>query len=192
MTVRPLESRLPNDLSSPRAGRAFSRRVFSRVVPLLGLLAFAACTASNEDFFDPSVTSDSLVPLPSATAGAGGGLSNNGDPPPVVPSGGPAGNAGSSGVGSVNMPRPPASGRDAGANPPEQPLADAGVPPVPPSVSDGSCGDQCVRSGGLCSAGTCFFDCSVRGSCNDRQILCPPGIPCDVNCGDEACTDNVL
>jgi len=71
------------------------------------------------------------------------------------------------------------------------PDAGAGAPPIP-SVGDGSCGAQCARNGGLCSNGTCFFDCQATGSCASKQVICPSGVPCDVTCGDRACTSNVL
>jgi hypothetical protein len=185
MTERPLEPRPANVLVSRRA-----KRTGSRALRALTALVFVACATTDEDFFDPSMTTDPLVALPGA-AGTGGAAAISNPPPPVAAAGSSS-TAGSGGSGATTP--PPVSGPDAGSNGPGQQEGDAAVPPppTPPAVSDGSCGQQCETSGGLCSQGTCFFDCQAPGSCNQRQILCPPGVPCDVTCGDNSCTDNVL
>jgi hypothetical protein len=165
------------------------------------LVGFVACTATNDEFFDPSQTRDALVPLPAlSTAGSGGGPSTNViDPPPGGSAGSPSnpgsvedagGRAGSPGTGSSGAGSSGSGSSGSGSS--GSGSGDAGVPLPPPLVDDGSCDAQCARNGGLCSAGTCVFNCAEPGSCNTRQLICPSGMSCEFLCGDEACTDNVL
>lgn len=111
---------------------------------------------------------------------------------PVGPAGGGAGaSAGAGGGGGTADPEPVDAGDGSAGEPGER--DDAGLPPVAvPPPSDGSCGAQCVRSGGRCFEGTCIFDCDEPGSCTDGQLLCPPGRPCDVRCGDGSCLGNIV
>jgi hypothetical protein len=161
-------------------------------------LWFVACTDTSDDLFT------TLDPLGKATAsnGGGGGSGPTGvgtDPSPIVGSSGTGNSAAQDPVtasaGAASTPRPPRPPRppratgDAGVATPE---ADAGGAPAIPTDDDGSCGDLCSHNGGLCSAGTCFFDCRATGSCAVNQVICPAGVPCDVTCGDRACASNVL
>jgi hypothetical protein len=70
---------------------------------------------------------------------------------------------------------------------PEEPGASEYPPP-----NDDSCGYDCIDRGGRCQEGTCHFDCDAQGSCSDEQVICPPGVPCEVRCGDGACYQNVI
>ena len=151
---------------------------------------FAACTATNDALFDQA------LPLGNIARGASGGggpvAAAPETPTEVAPPGeSDPGTASAGSGGTAGTPRPPRPPRmpaasDAGV------AADAGGAPPIPSVGDGSCGDQCAHNGGLCSDGTCFFDCQAKGSCAKQQVICPTGVPCDVTCGDGACTQNVL
>lgn len=110
------------------------------------------------------------------TGGSGSGGRNSGS------AGSGAGGAGTTDDGD----RP-----DAGGEPIRE--VDAGEPPaLTPPPSDGSCGAPCVRNGGRCFEGACVFDCEGADSCNDGQVLCPPGRACDVRCGDGSCSGNVV
>src|SRR5688572_27036571 len=145
MTARPIEPWH----SRPRA-------VFFNAV-LLSFALLVACTATNDELFDETVQ---LTPV--ARGGAAGAPSAV-IPPEVPPISQPdPGNAGSGGA--VGAPRParPRANPDAGV---AAENGDAGGAPPMPTVGDGSCGEQCARSGGLCSAGTCVFDCQATGSC---------------------------
>jgi hypothetical protein len=180
MTARPLEPRQP----FPRVARA--------IFVALGVVSacFAACTTTNDPLFEDTGIGD-LAPVSPGNGGSGGGaaLPVLTSPPSRTPMDpaltDPSAVGGSGGTGST--PRPPAA--DAGVTPP---TGDAGADPTIPMVGDDSCGAQCALNGGLCAGGTCFFDCQAPGSCASRQVICPSGVPCDVTCGDRACTSNVL
>jgi hypothetical protein len=157
------------------------------------VLGFVACTDTTEDLFDPNEKIDPLAPVATLGQGGSSGISLT-DPPPVATGGSSntmqdpvSANGGSAGAGTPRPPRPPRA--DAGAVAPDE--GDAGVPPIP-STGDGSCGAQCEYAGGRCSGGVCFFDCRATGSCSTQQVICPAGVPCDITCGDRACTSNVI
>lgn len=125
------------------------------------------------------LTPDAAAPGSGEAGGGGTGSGATGG----APSGGTAGRGGAS-----DDPDDPA---DAGGGPVLE--VDAGEPaPAVPPPSDGSCGAQCVRNGGRCFEGACVFDCEGPDSCTSGQVLCPPGRPCDVRCGDGSCLDNVV
>ncbi len=67
-----------------------------------------------------------------------------------------------------------------------RPAAPRLAPPVPAAAIAAS-GEGCpaVCSGG-CAADLCRVDCSARGSCK-RGVTCPPGLRCEVTCGEAAC-----
>jgi hypothetical protein len=176
------------------------QRLLARVAGLTGAALLLACEASNGALFDEEVRLGPLSPpglgqggdggesvthpLLEADSGAIGGTGGGGasvTPPPM--------GAGGGGGGPRPIPAPDAGagpGGDAGSSG----TGGSGAGPYPPS--DASCGAQCVTNGGRCAEGTCFFDCAARGACDTRQILCPANLPCDVTCGDRACTDNVV
>jgi len=187
MTARPLEPKHPVS----RVARA----IFLALG--LGSASFVACTATNDELFaDMDIAN--LGPVSNGGSGGSGGgaaipvLTSPPDtamaPGMPVPPSAVDGSAGTGGT--PRPPRPPRpSAPDAGVAAPE---ADAGAAPTIPTVGDDSCGAQCALNGGLCSGGVCFFDCQAPGSCASRQVICPTGVPCDVTCGDRACTSNVL
>jgi len=184
---------------------AAAPRALVRVTGLAGVALLLACNASNGEFFETDVELDPLSP-PGLGQGGGESVSNPvfGAPDSGADGMNSAGGAGGSGATVTPPVGAGGSGGPLPIDPPEPP--DAGPGPVgeagsggtggtvagPYPPSDASCGDQCVRNGGRCSAGTCFFDCAASGACTTRQILCPPDLPCDVTCGTRACTDNVL
>ena len=170
------------------------RRLSFLLAPVaVALLGFVACTDTSEKLFDPDEKIGPLTPPPTTGMGGSSGLSLT-DPPPLATGGSSntmqepvEADGGSAGTGTTRPSRPPRA--DAGAVEPDP--GDAGVPPIPTS-GDSSCGAQCEYAGGRCSAGVCFFDCRATGSCNNQQVICPAGVPCDITCGDRACTSNVL
>jgi hypothetical protein len=121
-------------------------------------------------------------------AGSGGSsASGDGDDDPQSPGGGGPSAGGSGPGGGGRGPGGGDSGPGGGDSGGE---GGAGVYEPPPD--DGSCSDVCSRRGGRCFEGTCHFDCDAPGSCSDEQTICPPGEPCEVRCGDDACAQNVI
>lgn len=177
------------------------RQLFSRLAPVaavvLGLVTAGpvACTDTTEDLFDPNEKIGPLEPVQAPGIGGSSGISLS-DPPPIATGGamngttpGPVAAAGgSAGAGTS---RPSGSTR-ADAGPVEPDDGDAGAVRPIPGADDGSCGAQCGYAGGRCSQGVCFFDCRANGSCSTQQVICPVGVPCDITCGDRACTSNVI
>jgi hypothetical protein len=199
-----------------RAARPFAREGLGlrwRRVLLLPLILMA-CDGDRPLFRETSP----LAPV-TASGGAGGGA-DLGEPASLGPSpshsAGASAAAGASGLGSLGSgiavgaagavgdagAEPGAAGTGGGngesgaAGAPGAAGDSPGLPPVVtpdlPPPSDGSCGAQCVRSGGRCSEGTCNFDCLAAGSCTTDQILCPDGYPCEVHCGARSCRENVV
>jgi hypothetical protein len=165
-------------------------------------LLLLACEASNGPLFDEEVTLDPLSPPGLGQGGTGESV--------ITPVQSPSDNGavGGSGGGGASV-TPPLVVVGGGGGPRPIDAPDAGAGPMgnagtggsagsggtvtgPPPPSDASCGEQCVRNGGRCGEGTCFFDCAARGACDTRQLLCPPDRPCDVTCGERSCTDNVV
>ena len=74
----------------------------------------------------------------------------------------------------------------------EVPLGDAGDAGSKDSAVDANPAN-CVAGcdGGSCDGGTCVFSCGVNG-CQGAPVVCPPGIPCAVECsGEGACNKGV-
>lgn len=172
-----------------------------RALPLLmSLLITVACDDGVDVVFGEVQRLE-----PTGSSGAGGGDVVEPPSTPVAPAPG-YGEAGAGGTaaegsgGSFSASGGTGGGSpvdDDGDGPPDAggdpAWTDAGEPSaVTPPPSDGSCGAQCVRNGGRCFEGACVFDCEGADSCNDRQVLCPPGRPCDVRCGDGSCRDNIV
>ncbi len=57
-----------------------------------------------------------------------------------------------------------------------------------PDASNEACLAVCPNDN--CVAGVCVLDCSATGSCPE-DVKCPPGVPCRVLCGDQACGHHV-
>ena len=65
-----------------------------------------------------------------------------------------------------------------------------GEPPFDLDAAQQKCLGLCEA--GTCEAGTCNIDCSGSAACAGSAVVCPPGIPCGVNCaGSNACTEGV-
>ena len=67
------------------------------------------------------------------------------------------------------------------------PIADSGL-----DVNNENCLASCPEGGvASCDAGWCVFDCKDDRVCMDR-VICPPGIPCAVQCGAKnSCANGV-
>lgn len=136
----------------------------------------------------PSESDAGLGGASSSAAGAGGSAGT-----PGAGTGGVSASAGQGGD------APPSDGEDepdaggsAGAGGAGGAGAGGGGATAEPPPNDFSCGNACLRGGGRCFEGTCHFDCEEPGSCDGEQVICPPGRPCEVRCGDDACVNNVI
>jgi hypothetical protein len=136
------------------------------------------------------LTPDASAPVPGGSGSGGSGSASSGLGGSTFGGSGPGGAASGATAGRGGA-SDDTDDPDAGAGP--APEVDSGEPaPVPPPPSDGTCGATCVRNGGRCFEGACVFDCDAPDSCNGGQVLCPPGRPCDVRCGDGSCLDNIV
>lgn len=72
---------------------------------------------------------------------------------------------------------------DAGANPRDAAVADAGDAAL-------SCDEECALAGGVCVEEACVFDCSASGAC-PFAINCPAARDCVVACGEGSCSEPV-
>lgn len=116
----------------------------------------------------PAIVAAALLAMLAALAHCG--LSTTGvELSPSLPAHAPA-----DGATGVDAPLPDATSpgpRDAGADAPAEAGPDAGCPP------------SCTR----CTLGVCEIECTTA-SCDDDDIVCPPGLPCAVTCsGSSAC-----
>jgi hypothetical protein len=58
--------------------------------------------------------------------------------------------------------------------------------PAGPTACDQGC------TNGTCVAGVCVIDCSAPYSCITNDVLCTPGLPCRVVCGDHSCSHKIV
>jgi len=90
-----------------------------------------------------------------------------------------------------------AAGRDAPGDAPSGDGSQIVLPPVPdPFLDAGLDANQanCLAGcdGGTCDAGWCVLDCATAGTCTNDRVVCPPGIPCEVDCkGQGSCAQGV-
>ncbi|AKV02106.1 Tryptophan synthase alpha chain [Labilithrix luteola] len=84
----------------------------------------------------------------------------------------------------------PETGTDAAGDVPDgRPgPGDSGVDDASLDVNPASCADHC--DGGTCVDGVCTLTCAAN-QCTTAPVVCPDGIPCAVECGQNACSHGV-
>jgi hypothetical protein len=62
---------------------------------------------------------------------------------------------------------------------------DGEVPDHDANGANAACTQACTI--GTCDHGVCVIDCNQPGACSTKDVYCPAGIPCRIECGDGSC-----